>query len=286
MTIGASEDVRQDDGEGADDGAVEGEPDEFAFLHDAYHPLAGEAAADEGGEEADGEGEGRDAGHCLADAHLGHVLDVEECFAEYGGYDHEERELREALFLVAQQEACGYGAARAGEAGEDGEGLCDTDDEGVQRRDVLALARTSPVGEGQQGGGDQQTDAHDEEAAAEDGLHLVLEEEAHDGHRYHGDEDIDDVISFLESNPGFKDMKIKDIMKPSDTITLSANEFLTTGREYPVYRYTKSVKRTLDIEGVLKDTRAKLEVKFRSKPEVIDGNITSIQRAYDEVKNS
>ena len=41
-----------------------------------------------------------------------------------------------------------------------------------------------------------------------------------------------------------------------------------------------------DIEGVLKDTRAKLEVKFRSKPEVIDGNITSIQRAYDEVKNS
>jgi pyruvate ferredoxin oxidoreductase gamma subunit len=42
----------------------------------------------------------------------------------------------------------------------------------------------------------------------------------------------------------------------------------------------------LDIEGVLKDTRAKLEVKFRSKPEVIDGNITSIQRAYDEVKNS
>lgn len=30
------------------------------------------------------------------------------------------------------------------------------------------------------------------------------------------DEDIDDVISFLESNPGFKDMKIKDIMKPSD----------------------------------------------------------------------
>ena len=43
---------------------------------------------------------------------------------------------------------------------------------------------------------------------------------------------------------------------------------------------------TLDIDGVLKDTRAKLEVKFRSKPEVIDGNIASIQRAYDEVKNS
>jgi pyruvate ferredoxin oxidoreductase gamma subunit len=42
----------------------------------------------------------------------------------------------------------------------------------------------------------------------------------------------------------------------------------------------------LDINGVLNDTKAKLEVKFRSKPEVIEGNIASIKRAYDEVKNS
>ena len=42
----------------------------------------------------------------------------------------------------------------------------------------------------------------------------------------------------------------------------------------------------LDIDGVLNDTKAKLEVKFRSKPEVIEGNIASIKRAFDEVKNS
>lgn len=42
----------------------------------------------------------------------------------------------------------------------------------------------------------------------------------------------------------------------------------------------------LDINGVLDDTKSKLEVKFRSKPEVIEGNLTSIKRAYDEVKNS
>ncbi|MDR3071311.1 MAG: 2-oxoacid:acceptor oxidoreductase family protein [Endomicrobium sp.] len=42
---------------------------------------------------------------------------------------------------------------------------------------------------------------------------------------------------------------------------------------------------TLDINGVLEDTKDKLTAKFRHKPEVIDGNLTSIKRAFDEVKN-
>ncbi|MDR2616204.1 MAG: 2-oxoacid:acceptor oxidoreductase family protein [Endomicrobium sp.] len=42
---------------------------------------------------------------------------------------------------------------------------------------------------------------------------------------------------------------------------------------------------TLDINRVLEDTKTKLTAKFRHKPEVIDGNIASIKRAYDEVKN-
>ncbi|MDR1417554.1 MAG: 2-oxoacid:acceptor oxidoreductase family protein [Endomicrobium sp.] len=42
---------------------------------------------------------------------------------------------------------------------------------------------------------------------------------------------------------------------------------------------------TLDINRVLEDTRTKLTAKFRHKPEVIDGNVASIKRAYDEVKN-
>ncbi|MDI6827598.1 MAG: 2-oxoacid:acceptor oxidoreductase family protein [Armatimonadota bacterium] len=39
----------------------------------------------------------------------------------------------------------------------------------------------------------------------------------------------------------------------------------------------------LDFEEMIKDTRKKLEKKFRSKPEVIEGNIKAIQRAYEEV---
>jgi pyruvate ferredoxin oxidoreductase gamma subunit len=40
----------------------------------------------------------------------------------------------------------------------------------------------------------------------------------------------------------------------------------------------------LDIESVLEDTKKKLEKKFRTKPELIEGNIQAIKRAYEEVK--
>lgn len=40
----------------------------------------------------------------------------------------------------------------------------------------------------------------------------------------------------------------------------------------------------LDFKVMLTDTKQKLEKKFRTKPEVIDGNLKAIQRAYDEVK--
>ncbi|OEG70603.1 pyruvate synthase [Candidatus Endomicrobiellum trichonymphae] len=42
---------------------------------------------------------------------------------------------------------------------------------------------------------------------------------------------------------------------------------------------------TLDINGVLEDIKVKLTAKLRHKPEVIDGNLASIKRAFDEVKN-
>jgi pyruvate ferredoxin oxidoreductase gamma subunit len=35
---------------------------------------------------------------------------------------------------------------------------------------------------------------------------------------------------------------------------------------------------------MLEDTKKKLEKKFKNKPEVIDGNIKAIERAYNEVK--
>lgn len=40
----------------------------------------------------------------------------------------------------------------------------------------------------------------------------------------------------------------------------------------------------LDINDFITDTRHKLEEKFRNKPEVIEGNIKAIERAYEEVK--
>jgi len=40
----------------------------------------------------------------------------------------------------------------------------------------------------------------------------------------------------------------------------------------------------LEISGVLEDTKKKLEKKFSRKPEIIEGNIKSIKRAYDEVQ--
>lgn len=41
------------------------------------------------------------------------------------------------------------------------------------------------------------------------------------------------------------------IMQPADVITLPATKFVTTGRDYPVFRYSKSVDRQLDIEGAI-----------------------------------
>ncbi|MCX6377638.1 MAG: 2-oxoacid:acceptor oxidoreductase family protein [Armatimonadetes bacterium] len=41
----------------------------------------------------------------------------------------------------------------------------------------------------------------------------------------------------------------------------------------------------LDFGEMLTDTKGKLEKKFRSKPEVVEGNLKAIQRAYDEVKS-
>ena len=46
------------------------------------------------------------------------------------------------------------------------------------------------------------------------------------------------------------------LIQPNDSITLPAHEFITTAREYPVYRYSKSVTRNLDVDGVIKNGEA------------------------------
>lgn len=41
----------------------------------------------------------------------------------------------------------------------------------------------------------------------------------------------------------------------------------------------------IDFKEMVEDTKKKLEKKFRTKPEVIEGNIKAIERAYNEVKS-
>jgi len=40
----------------------------------------------------------------------------------------------------------------------------------------------------------------------------------------------------------------------------------------------------MDFESMLEDTRHKMEKKFKNRPEVVEGNIAAIRRAYEEVK--
>jgi pyruvate ferredoxin oxidoreductase gamma subunit len=60
----------------------------------------------------------------------------------------------------------------------------------------------------------------------------------------------------------------------------------TIGRDIPntpMMGALVKVTELLDFKEMVEDTRKKLEKKFRSKPEIIDGNIQAIQRAYNEV---
>jgi pyruvate ferredoxin oxidoreductase gamma subunit len=72
------------------------------------------------------------------------------------------------------------------------------------------------------------------------------------------------------------------------TVDASRISTETIGREIPNTPMMGAlVKATgiLDFKEMLEDTKKKLEKKFKSKPEVIDGNIKAIERAYREVKN-
>jgi len=71
------------------------------------------------------------------------------------------------------------------------------------------------------------------------------------------------------------------------TVDASTISKETIGREIPntpMMGALIKVTGILDFKELVEDTRKKLEKKFRSKPEVIDGNIKAIERAYNEVK--
>ncbi|MFA6078497.1 MAG: 2-oxoacid:acceptor oxidoreductase family protein [Candidatus Omnitrophota bacterium] len=62
----------------------------------------------------------------------------------------------------------------------------------------------------------------------------------------------------------------------------------TIGREIPNTPMLGAlIKATgmLDFKEMLEDTKAKLTKKFKTKPDVIEGNIKAIERAYNEVRS-
>ena len=71
------------------------------------------------------------------------------------------------------------------------------------------------------------------------------------------------------------------------TVDASTISKETIGREIPNTPMLGAlIKATgiLDFKEMVEDTRKKLEKKFKSKPEVIEGNLKAIERAYDEVR--
>ena len=72
------------------------------------------------------------------------------------------------------------------------------------------------------------------------------------------------------------------------TVDASTIAVETIGRDIPNTPLLGAlIKATgiLDFKEMLEDMKKKLEKKFRSKPEVIAGNLKAIERAYNEVKN-
>jgi pyruvate ferredoxin oxidoreductase gamma subunit len=78
-------------------------------------------------------------------------------------------------------------------------------------------------------------------------------------------------------------------LKTQKVYTVDASKIAkeTIGRDIPNTPMMGAlVKATglLDFEDMLEETKVKLTKKFRNKPEVIDGNIQAIRRAYEELK--
>jgi pyruvate ferredoxin oxidoreductase gamma subunit len=71
------------------------------------------------------------------------------------------------------------------------------------------------------------------------------------------------------------------------TVDASTISKETIGREIPNTPMLGAlIKATglIDFNNMLEDTHKKLEKKFKSKPEVVEGNVRAIERAYKEVR--
>ncbi len=100
----------------------------------------------------------------------------------------------------------------------------------------------------------------------------------------------DDGVIIVNTNLPAEEIKKKMKLNGRKLYTLDASTIAkeTIGRDIP---NTPMLGALVKVTGVLTydtltdDTRKKLEIKFRNKPEVIEGNLKAIERAYNEVKS-
>ncbi|HOL22321.1 MAG TPA: 2-oxoacid:acceptor oxidoreductase family protein [bacterium] len=71
------------------------------------------------------------------------------------------------------------------------------------------------------------------------------------------------------------------------TVDASRIAMETIGKDIPNTPMIGALVRVtgiLSIDELIEDTKKKLEKKFRNRPEIVEGNINAIKRAYNEVK--
>lgn len=99
----------------------------------------------------------------------------------------------------------------------------------------------------------------------------------------------EDGIFIINTNKSPEEMRKKLGIKTGKVYTVDANQISleTIGRVIPNTPLMGALIRVTGIipyEAFVEDTKKQLEKKFKSKPEVIEGNLKAIERAYQEVK--
>ncbi len=95
------------------------------------------------------------------------------------------------------------------------------------------------------------------------------------------------IIVNSDESPGKLKEKLKLTNGKVYTVDATRIALETIGRPFPNTPMMGALVRVtglISLENMLADTRKKLEVKFRHKPEVIEGNLKAIERAFQEVR--
>ncbi len=101
----------------------------------------------------------------------------------------------------------------------------------------------------------------------------------------------DDGMIVINSSKTPEEMKKELNIKKIKVFTVDASKISkeTIGREIPntpMIGAIVAATKLLDIDRLLKDMEQKLKKKFASKPEIIQGNLNAVRRAYEEVRSA